>query len=74
MQDPLTITGPLYSSLKAECEAAGTNLTVVCKGAKVSRSTVEKWKQGDPKTIKQLRAIRTEIAKQSKLKDQSERC
>lgn len=64
----LNITEPLVPSLKAACEKAGTNLTVVCKEAGVSRSTVERWKTDEPKTVKELRKLLKVINKHEKNK------
>ncbi len=57
------VTGTLYASLKAECEAAGLRLGTVCRAAGVDRSIVQKWKKEDPKTIRVANAIREAIYK-----------
>lgn len=52
----------IVTTLKAQAAAAGTNLTEICRRAKVPRQTVERWKK-EPKTIKLLRKLEAEIAK-----------
>jgi hypothetical protein len=53
----LNITENLSTSLEVECAAAGTNLTEVCKDAGVHRSTVQRWKDQEPKTFLEIRKI-----------------
>lgn len=57
------VTGTLYASLKAECDAAGLKIGTVCRFANVDRSIVQKWKYEDPKTIKIVNALREAIEK-----------
>lgn len=52
------VTGTLYSSLKAECDAAGIPLGTVCREAGIDRSLMERWKKKDPKTIEVLNSLR----------------
>lgn len=57
------ITENIFDSLKVRCAQAGTNLTEVCKRAGVDRSSLERWKRKEPKTITIIRKIETEIEK-----------
>lgn len=49
------ITGTTYQHLKQQCEAVGISLTQLCREAGVERSTVERWKHRDPKSIEMLK-------------------
>lgn len=51
----------IVQSLKIKAAAAGTNLTEVCRRAGVSRQTVEKWKDEEPKTLQILRRLEAQI-------------
>jgi len=51
----------IVQSLKTKAAAAGTNLTEVCRRAGVSRQTVEKWKDEEPKTLRILRQLEAQI-------------
>jgi len=62
----LNITGNIFSSLQSACADAGTDLTAVCREAGVSRSTVERWKHQEPKTVLELRKLYRVIAKKRK--------
>lgn len=57
----LNITENIFTSLEIECEKAGTNLTEVCKLAKVDRSAVQRWKDSEPKTIQSIRKMKEVI-------------
>lgn len=62
------VTGTLYASLKAECDAAGLKLGTVCRVAGIDRSLMERWKKKDPKTIEVANLLRDTI---NKLKNQT---
>lgn len=53
----LDITENLATSLELECTRAGTNFTEICKDAGVHRSTVQRWKDQEPKTFLEIRKI-----------------
>jgi hypothetical protein len=53
----LDITENLSTSLEVECAKAGTNFTEVCKDAGINRSTVQRWKDKEPKTFIEIRKI-----------------
>lgn len=57
----LNITENLATSLEVECAKAGTNLTEVCNDAGVNRSTVQRWKNAEPKTYIEIRKIKEAI-------------
>lgn len=59
----LNITEHVFGSLQTACADAGTNLTEVCKLAGVNRSTVERWKAQEPKTLVELRKLYGTIEK-----------
>jgi DNA-binding transcriptional regulator YiaG len=62
------ITKPLVPTLKDACERAGINLSVACREAGVSRSTVERWKTDEPKTVQELRKLLKVINKHERKK------
>lgn len=47
----------IFNSLEAACRESGTNLTKVCRKAEVQRSTVQRWKQKEPNTIRIYRRL-----------------
>lgn len=53
----------IYNQLDAEARANGKNLTEICKTLGLSRSSLQGWKNDEPKTIKIIRAIKKEISK-----------
>lgn len=53
----LNVTENLATSLEVLCEKAGTNFTEVCRDAGVNRSTVQRWKDAEPKTFIEIRKI-----------------
>ena len=56
----------VFDDLLRKCQSAGTNLTQVCRQANVSRSTIERWKSREPKTISILRNLEAIIEKERK--------
>lgn len=60
----------IVQSLKIQAAAAGTNLTEVCRDANIPRQTIERWKNGEPKTIKILRAVEAAIEKRKQKQKQ----
>ncbi len=64
----LDITENIARSLEVECAKAGTNLTEVCKLAGIQRSTVQRWKEKEPKTIREVRGILEAIEERKKQK------
>jgi len=53
----------IYKSLEEECRINGTNLSRICRSAKVNRSTVQRWKYREPNTIRLYRKLKSEIDK-----------
>jgi len=51
----------IVQSLKTKAAAAGTNLTEVCRVAGISRQTVERWKDEEPKTLQIIRKLEATI-------------
>lgn len=51
----------IVDELRAECKAAGTNLTEICRETGVDRSGVQRWAKKEPKTLTSLRKIREKI-------------
>jgi hypothetical protein len=43
-----------FAKIRADAEALGTNLTVLCKVAKVGRSSIIKWNHKTPYTIRMI--------------------
>ncbi len=62
----LNITENIARSLEIECAKAGTNITEVCRIAGVQRSTVQRWKEEDPKTIQVVRRLMEIIEQKAK--------
>lgn len=62
-----------FEYLKALCKDAGTNITAVCKKKKIQRGNIQRWSEGDPKSIAVLRMMEAGIAeaKESKVKIKS---
>lgn len=52
----------LFEKLQKDCEDAGTNLTEVCREAKLNRSSIEKWKKEVPLSIDILNKLNAVIA------------
>ena len=50
-----------YSSLQAECAAAGITLQQACRRADVNEAVVRRWKQKEPKTLQTLALVRKVI-------------
>lgn len=48
-----------------DAKAAGINLTVVCKGAGVSRATPDRWRRKLPKTIEIVDKMEKVVAEHS---------
>jgi hypothetical protein len=51
----------IVEQLKQECQAAGTNLSAVCKLKKIDRSILERWKLKEPRSLQILNSIRNGI-------------
>ncbi len=51
----------IVTTLKVKCAEAGTNLTEVCRKAKVARSTVDRWEVELPKSFRVLAALEKAI-------------
>lgn len=62
-----------FEYLKALCKDAGTNITQVCRKKKIRRGNIQRWSEGDPKSIAVLRVMEQGIAeaKKSKVKIKS---
>ncbi len=58
----------LFKKLQEDCEEAGTNITEVCREAKLNRSSIEKWKKETPLSIENLNKINAIIAEKKALK------
>ncbi len=52
----------IVKQLKAECALLGTNLTTVCRAANVSRQTLVKWEQEEPRSFQILAALKEVLA------------
>ena len=59
----------IFNEIQQACKDAGTNLTRVCRAAKIRRATPERWKDEDPKSVviykKLMREIEIQKAKNS---------
>lgn len=53
-----------------DAQAAGTNLTVVCKGAGISRATPDRWRRKLPKTIEIIDKMEKVVAEHSAVADE----
>lgn len=53
----------IYNSLEMLCRESGTNLTKACRAAGVNRSTVQRWKEKEPNTIRLYRKLIAAIEK-----------
>lgn len=62
----------VFEELKVKAASAGTNLTEVCREAKVKRQVVESWKDKDPKTIQILRRLEKVIDRKAKTNNSSD--
>lgn len=58
----------IFSSLETACRESGTNLTKMCRAAGVNRSTVQRWKEKEPNTIRLYRKLLAEIQKSNEPK------
>lgn len=48
-----------------DAEASGINLTVVCKGAGISRATPDRWRRKLPKTIETVDKMERVVAERN---------
>lgn len=55
-----------FDYLTRICEEAGTNLTEACREADIDRSTVERWKEKEPKTVEIISQLEAVIAEKKK--------
>jgi transposase-like protein len=51
---------------------AGTNLTAICRQLGISRSTPDRWRRNDPKTIRIIDQMREFVAKAERKKAATE--
>ena len=58
-----------FEYLQRRCDEAGTNLTEICREANIDRSSVERWKEKDPKSIQILKDLESVIAKKEQEKN-----
>ncbi len=56
-------TTTLYKQLQLICEAAGTNISEVCREAKISDSTIRNWKKKQPDTVDTLTTFLQTVGK-----------
>lgn len=50
-----------YQRIKRLADAKGLSLLEVCDAAEVDRSTVEKWKPEEPKTVRIIKSLEAAI-------------
>lgn len=62
-----------FEYLKALCKDAGTNITAVCRKKKIRRGNIQRWSEGDPKSIAILRQMENGIAEVKKSMSKSNR-
>lgn len=53
------------SKLERDAQAAGLNLTAVCREAGVSRATPDRWRKKTPKTIALVTAMEAIVAREA---------
>ena len=64
-------TRNVFDSLSQACTEAGIPLQHVCREAGVDRSVVEKWKKGDPKSVRTIDALTEALEKLKQAKTQT---
>lgn len=62
-----------FEYLQALCKDAGTNITQVCRKKKIRRGNIQRWSEGDPKSIAILRQMESGIAEAKKSRSKSNR-
>ncbi|MBL4809043.1 MAG: hypothetical protein JKY43_03170 [Phycisphaerales bacterium] len=58
--------GKTYKDIKERADKIGVKLSLVCRKAGVDRSTLERWKLNDPKSIRKLNALNDALDKLEK--------
>lgn len=65
-------TQSTYDKLCARAKKAGTSISELCRRANVDRSTPQRWKDNEPKTLQILNSLEAEldlIEQENNLKD-----
>lgn len=60
--------GATYQEIVNECEKLGISISKLCRKADVDRMVLQRWKNGDPKSIQILNALRESIKQLKKEK------
>lgn len=55
-----------YVHIENTCREHGISVSELCRRANIDRQLMNSWKQGDPKSIKQLKSINVELEKLKK--------
>lgn len=51
----------IIEEIEIQCAAIGTTLGELCKEAKIDRSTPQRWKEQEPKTIQIYRSLQSAL-------------
>lgn len=61
-----TIFKKRLDEIERDALASGLNITAICRGAKISRATPDRWRKRAPKTIEIIDEMEAVLAKHKK--------